>query len=269
MTRASDTTDGATVGPAGAPAEHSSGSRQAGLGGALGSLAAPRIVAISRLSAVDTVRARVIMAVDLGLLAPMERLPDAGEMAHAFGVSRASILRGLAALQEEGVIERRAGRYGGSFVRPGAHHDADVAVRSFIEDDGTVHSLIDERAVLEAGFAGIAAQSRSEEDVARLRELVDRMDATSSWAEFRNLDRAFHRLIAEAARVPLALDLFTRLNEQLDPYFLPYNMGLLHASNHEHRSIAEALARRSSSDATTLVREHVQELHESMYVGLT
>ena len=238
-------------------------------GGTLGPLSAPRITAIERLSAVDTVRARITMAVNLGLIMPGERLPGADEMAAAFGVSRASILRGLTALQTEGVVERRSGRYGGTFVRAGEHHDADVAVGSFTEDDPTVHSLIDERAILESGFAGIAASARTLEDLARLESLVDRMDTTESWAEFRNMDRDFHRIIAEAARVPLALELFSSINHQLDPYFLPYNMELLHNSNHEHRDILAALTHEDAQLASRLVFEHVRELHESMYVGLT
>lgn len=244
--------------------------RSAESASALSSLGGPRLAAIARLSAVDTVRARITMAVNLGLLRPGERLPDTGEMAHAFGVSRASILRGLTALQEEGVVERRVGRHGGSFVRSGngRGRGADHAVRSFIEDDPTVHSLIDERAVLESGFAGIAAQSREAEHLARLNDLVERMYRTESWAEFRNLDRSFHLLVAEAAQIPRAIPLFTRLNTALDPYFLPYGMGLLHRSNDGHREIVHALRRRDSRGAATLTKDHIQELHRSMYIGL-
>lgn len=232
------------------------------------SLQAPRVAAIARLSAVDTVRARVTMAVNLGLLAPDEKLPPAEEMAEAFGVSRSSVVRGLTMLQEEGVVVRRAGRYGGSYVRGGTHHSADEPVQSFIDDDPTVHALIDERAVLEAGFAALAAQHRVDDQLDRMRELIERMAVTESWAEFRNLDRAFHSLVAEAAHTPRALPLLSRVGEALDPYFLPYNMTLLHDSNDGHRQILEAVAQRDAGRAATLAVAHVQDLHRTMYVGL-
>ncbi|MEJ6490274.1 FCD domain-containing protein [Leucobacter sp. USCH14] len=242
-------------------------------------LEAPRVAAIARLSAIDTVRARITMAIDLGLLLPDERLPATEEMAESFGVSTTSVSRGLALLQEEGVIVRKAGRYGGSYVRGasgpgpgegrGAGRGADAPVQSFLDDDSHVHTLIDERAVIEAGFAALAAHERSAGALAELRELTARMAQTESWAEFRNLDRAFHRVVVEAAGAPRAVSLAARVNAELDPYFLPYSMGLLRDSNREHAEIVDALEREDAGAAARLTAAHVQGLHHSMYVGLT
>ncbi|MGW9021910.1 FadR/GntR family transcriptional regulator [Leucobacter chromiiresistens] len=245
-------------------------------------LRAPRVAAIARLSAIDTVRARITMAIDLGLLQPDERLPPADEMAESFGVSTTSVSRGLALLQDEGVIVRKAGRYGGSYVRGverGARRRArrvgdarsgdDAPVQSFLDDDSHVHTLIDERAVLEAGFAALAAHARTPQDVGALRALVARMAETQSWAEFRNLDRAFHRGVVAAAGAPRAESLAARVNADLDPYFLPYSMGLLRDSNREHEQIVDALERGDAGAAARLTAAHVQGLHHSMYVGLT
>lgn len=235
-------------------------------------LQAPRVAAIARLSAIDTVRARITMAIDLGLLLPDERLPPAEEMAESFGVSPTSVSRGLALLQDEGVIVRKAGRYGGSFVRVAGRavrHGDDAPVQSFLDDDSHVHTLIDERAVLEAGFAALAAHARPPEVLAVLRALVARMAETESWAEFRNLDRAFHRSVLAAADMPLAEPLVARVNAELDSYFLPYSMGLLRDSNREHEQIVDALERGDAGAAARSTAAHVQGLHHSMYVGLT
>ena len=238
-------------------------------GSALRSLNAPRVVSIARLSAVDTVRARIAMAINLELLAPEEKLPSAEEIAEAFGVSRSSVVRGLQSLQDEGVLTRRPGRYGGTYVRAGEHHSADGPVGSFVADHSTVHALIDERAVMEAGFAALAAKHRSEQQLQAMREHVLVMDRTQNWAEFRNQDRAFHLAVIQAAGTPLAEPAAARVNRALDPYFLPYSMGLLHDSNHGHRAILTAIEAGDSGSAAVLTAQHVQELHESMYVGLT
>ncbi|PRI11062.1 hypothetical protein B4915_09370 [Leucobacter massiliensis] len=160
----------------------------------------------------------------------------------------------------------------GSYVggaQQGGHHGADDQVRSFLDDDSHVHTLIDERAVIEAGFAALAAGARSEDDLARLRRLTARMAETGSWAEFRNLDRAFHQLVVASARTPRAEGQAARVTEALDPYFLPYSMGLLHDSNREHERIVAALEAGDAGAAARLTAAHVQELHDSMYVGLT
>lgn len=238
-------------------------------GSTLQSLSGPRIARIARLSAVDTVRARVAMAINLELLLPEERLPTADEIAEAFGVSRSSVVRGLRSLQEEGVLTRRPGRYGGTYVRAGEHHSADGPVGLFVADYSNVHALIDERAVLESGFAALAAQHRTEEQLAALAEHVGIMRSTENWAEFRNRDRAFHLTVVAAGHVPLAEPAIARVNRDLDPYYLPYSMGLLHDSNDEHSAILEAIRSGDSGRAAMLTVAHVQELHESMYVGLT
>ena len=209
------------------------------------------------------------MAINLELLAPEERLPSPEEIAEAFGVSRSSVVRGLQSLQDEGVLTRKAGRYGGTYVRAGEHHSADGPVGSFVADHAMVHALIDERAVMEAGFAALAAKHRSEEQLVEMRDHVEVMGRTQNWAEFRNHDRAFHQRVIEAGGAPLAEPSIARVNRALDPYFLPYSMGLLHDSNGGHLAILAAIEAGDSGAAAVLTAEHIQELHESMYVGLT
>ena len=76
----------------------------------------PALGGIRRLSALDTVRARIALAVDLGLLAPGERLPPTDQIAAALGVSEITARRALVSLCADGVLERRRGRSGGTLV---------------------------------------------------------------------------------------------------------------------------------------------------------
>ncbi|MDA3146364.1 FadR family transcriptional regulator [Leucobacter sp. UCMA 4100] len=227
----------------------------------------PTLSAISRLSAIDTVRARIIMAIKLGLLQPGEKLPHVDDMAEAFTVSRSSVIRGLATLQESEIIERKAGRYGGSFVCAEPNIDLDHAVDRFVEDTNLVRSLIDERAVLEAGFVALAVQHLTKGHLAQLESLVQRMRDTTDWAQFRNLDREFHMSIARIASVSRAIPLLQYIHEALDPYFLPYKIEYLYESNEEHQGIINALRDGDSALAATLTVAHVQDLHDSMFIG--
>lgn len=71
-------------------------------------LNAPPLGGIQRLSALDTVRARIALAVELGLLAPGERLPPTDKIAAALGVGDITVRRALASLHADGVLERGA-----------------------------------------------------------------------------------------------------------------------------------------------------------------
>jgi len=76
--------------------------RMAVLGDSPAGLAAPALTGIRRLSALDTVRARIALAVDLGLLTPGERLPTNSEIARALGVGEITVRRALVSLCDDG-----------------------------------------------------------------------------------------------------------------------------------------------------------------------
>ncbi|MDO9379787.1 MAG: GntR family transcriptional regulator [Nocardioidaceae bacterium] len=51
-----------------------------------------------------------------GSLVPTDRLPPEGDLAAALGVSRMTLRQALASLEQRGLVERRRGRRGGTFV---------------------------------------------------------------------------------------------------------------------------------------------------------
>ncbi|MFW6691028.1 FadR/GntR family transcriptional regulator [Streptomyces sp. MAR4 CNX-425] len=232
-------------------------------------LASTALAAIRRTSAVDTVRARISLAVDLGLLTPGERLPNVERTAAAMGVARITVRRALTALEQEGVVTRRPGRGGGTFIAEEPSGHTVPQVEAYAQDSERVHRLIDERAVLETGFALLAADRLDRAGLAVLDECVAAMDEAESWADFRAADERFHLGIARAGAQPRALDLYLRVTRELYLYFLPYPMSYLCESNREHRRIRDALAAGDAATAGRLLHEHVSALHRTMYVGLT
>lgn len=59
-----------------------------------------------------------------GTLTPGDRLPPESELAARFSVSRMTLRQALSALEEKLLIQRRRGRWGGTFVRePRVEHD--------------------------------------------------------------------------------------------------------------------------------------------------
>ncbi len=230
-------------------------------------LSSPALGAIRRTSAVDTVRARIALAVELGLVLPGERLPLPDATATAFGVSEITVRRGYRSLQDDGILVRRRGNTGGTFVADSPPGGVILAKAEYLADADHVNSLIDQRAIVESSAARLAASARSEEDLETLSEFVSRMKRVTDWAEYRAADVAFHARLVTAAALPAAVELHHRIATELYAYFLPYPLEYLRSSNEEHSRLVDALGSGDSGASAELAFAHVMELHQSMYVG--
>ncbi|MFK0104159.1 FadR/GntR family transcriptional regulator [Streptomyces sp. NPDC091217] len=231
-------------------------------------LQAPQLSGIRRLSALEAVRARIALAVDLGLLAPGERLPGTDRIAAALGVGEITARRALVSLCEDGVLERRRGRNGGTLVAEQPAKGVIDTTTAYRADTAAVHRLIDHRLVLECGIAHLAAEHADDAALAELQQLVDAMDRAESWAEFHGLDERFHLATAAATGVPGTDVPYATVLRELYRYYLPYPMAALRESNAEHRRLVEALRARDTAAAGAVAARHVETLHRTMYVGL-
>lgn len=230
-------------------------------------LASPALGAIRRTTAVDTVRARISLAVELGMLAPGQRLPGTDDTARAFAVSEMTVRRAYRALSDEGVVVRRPGHAGGTFIADAPAVGTVGEIDAYRADAAHVHALIDQRAVLEAGLAALASGTPGAEQLARLDELVEEMRVTPDWTGFRTADAGFHDVLARIAGTDGAVELHHRVTHELYAYFIPYRIDYLRASNDEHAQLVAALRAGDAGTASALAFGHVAELHGSMYVG--
>ncbi|WP_281535370.1 FCD domain-containing protein [Cryobacterium breve] len=234
----------------------------------LAALTAPSVTGITRLAAIDTVRARLALAVDLGLLLPGERVPPVEDVADALAVSPITARRALESLAEEGVLVRRRGRGGGTFVADVPAHSAVAEIRSYLADAAEVHELIDRRVLLECAIAHHAALAATDADLAALDLQIARMRTAASWTEYHLADESFHVGIATASGLDFALPLYRAALAALYRYFLPYPIAFLHGVNDDHADLVAALRRSDPVDAVRIARAHVEALHHTMFVGL-
>ncbi|GDY78869.1 hypothetical protein SAV31267_083540 [Streptomyces avermitilis] len=165
-------------------------------------LTALELSGVRRLSALEAVRARIALAVDLGLLSPGERLPGTAQIARALDVSEITARRALVSLCGDGVLERRRGRNGGTLVAAHPTPGTVLTTETYRTATDAVHRLIDHRLALECGIAHLASVRASGEDLSELQEIVEEMDRAPSWAEFHGCDERFHLRLAEATGVP-------------------------------------------------------------------
>jgi GntR family uxuAB operon transcriptional repressor len=129
-----------------------------------------------------------------GEFPPGARLPAERELAVKLGVSRASVREAIISLEIGGLVEVRVGT--GIFVtvpgaQPGAA-DRDAGPGPF--------DLLNARKLIEGEIAAVAAVEASQDDVAALRQSVERMEANiDDFVVREETDREFHLRIAKAS----------------------------------------------------------------------
>lgn len=193
-----------------------------------------------------------------GDLTPGERMPSERQLAEAFGVGRSAMREALKALSLIGLVEVRQGD--GTYVRR-----ADSALLSEVIEWGLLlgekrtMDLVEARQELEASIAGLAAMRRSEEDLAELKQLLDRMaDATGS-EPFVDADVAFHLKLAEAAGNTALRDIHSSVQALLRTWIsrvLSSSANMI-PSYQEHVPIYGAVARGDAEAARQAMQAHM------------
>ncbi len=201
----------------------------------------------------DTV-ARIVQTVRLGVVAPGESLPSERDLAARYEVSRDTVRQAIGELADAGYLERRRGRYGGTFVADPVPAPARLELTSAELDD-----VLGLRRVLEAGAArAVASRELTGAERAELRARHAAVGAASE-AEYRRLDTLLHLAIAELAGIPSLLALLTenraRINAWLDAFPL-LARSIEHSDTQHDRIVAAVLAGRPEA-AETAVIEHL------------
>ncbi|MFF3336800.1 FadR/GntR family transcriptional regulator [Streptomyces sp. NPDC002888] len=199
----------------------------------------------------ELVRSRIALQVRLKSVSPGDRLPDAGVLAEELGISEITVRRALEGMCQDGLLDRRRGRAGGTFVAPGwgevvaLMHDADEAA-----------SLDAFHLLLECGLVAHGAGELPAGRLEGLRGLVDEMDVADDPARLLELETRFHLDLAETLGGPgvreFAGDLLGRLCLLLptpDP-------AVVRAQNRCHAELLTELGRGAMDPAVRAVKAH-------------
>ncbi|NLE73012.1 MAG: FadR family transcriptional regulator [Actinobacteria bacterium] len=198
-----------------------------------------------------------------------DRLPAERALAPELGVARSTLRQALAGLEREGYLTRRVGAGGGWFVTDLAQPAAEwqEAMRLRLRE---VRDIIDYRIAVESRAAELAAVRRTAEQLARMKEIVDRTAEVAPSTdgepisralagELRSLDAEFHALVIEAAdsrRVAEAVlaaraELFateTRVTYEHIAAGLP----------RDHRRVLDAIVQRDADTARVAMEAHIR-----------
>lgn len=203
---------------------------------------------------------RLLQVIRLRLVDHGERLPPERELARSLGISRVTLREAIRVLAEEGYVESRRGRTGGTFViyRPRAPEAGDLARVAAGRAAQVRDALVFRRAVETGAAEHLAATGLAAADADRLRAALAAVNAAPP-AEYRRLDVRFHLTIAELTGSPLlaaaCADARLRVTDLLDaiPVLRP---NIEHAAV-QHAAIVAAILARDPAAAHRAMAEHL------------
>ncbi|MCH6161903.1 FadR/GntR family transcriptional regulator [Streptomyces marispadix] len=229
---------------------------------------------VARSRTYELVLTRIEQLIHDGRLRVGDRLPPERELSELLGVSRAAVREALRVLEAQGALRPRVGTGPDSgnviAAMPGAGLTQflrlHIALAHFPLDD-----VVEARAVLERSSARLAAERARSEDLARMREQLDRMDAESLPREvFNDCDTDFHVAIAEAAGNRLVADLTVSVRNAVRKTLLTVfnrvdDWELLAARlRAEHHEIYDAVAAGEVDRAGDAVEAHIRSVHREI-----
>ena len=204
---------------------------------------------------------------------PGDRLPSETELTRLFSVSRGSVREAMKILSALGIVDIRRGD--GTYVSRGGNESLfDPLLFKLIVSQPEFAEIKELRLILEKNVARLVIERASDEEIAKLRESFEKMQALRTQGEIDHeqllvCDLEFHALLGQSCH-NLPLETVYRFVMQ---YFKPYI-----ADSHRKRSdpyqepveshekILQAIERRDASSIEQSV-EYSMEVWENLILG--
>ncbi|HEV8635010.1 MAG TPA: FadR/GntR family transcriptional regulator [Chloroflexota bacterium] len=201
-----------------------------------------------------------------GKLGPGDALPPERDLARQFGVSRVTVREALRTLQLVGLVETRQG--GGNFVcEPSLDHVVAPLSTVLQHSRRRRAELLDARAVFEPAVARLAAERRSEADLAELEAILARQSERVARGELAvEEDSAFHLALARATGNGVVVHVIETINRLL----LESRERSLKTPDRPrrslegHRRIAAAIRVRDAEAARRAMLDHIDAIGQSL-----
>ncbi|CAB3798582.1 Pyruvate dehydrogenase complex repressor [Paraburkholderia caffeinitolerans] len=194
------------------------------------------------------------------------KLPSERVLAQEYGVARNTVREAIQRLAARGLVASRAGagvfvtdQLRTGFVSPWGQLVADHPA---LRDD-----ILEFRRVLEGATAYFAAMRASDDELARIRALVQELERTRACDDKvaeAAADAKLHEVIAQASHNAMFLHLHTSVLGMLREHITINGTGLREqnadASEHlllQHRTLCEAILTRRPEEARTAMQTHI------------
>jgi len=229
---------------------------------------------LERRKVYEQVAEQLLGQIGSGRLKAGDPLPPERELTESFGVGRSSIREALRMLESQGVI---VGANGGAFVVADVGNPLNSSLRLVftLDDRAGLHDLFELRRIIDCEAAALAAERRTDEQLAALDEAIDEMEQTLEAngrdQRFVDADLRFHLTIAEATgnrllvySMQAARDVVRRALEQVVNVPRSPESAIV-----EHRAVREAIAASNPDWARNAMREHLERVERDAEKGVS
>ncbi|MCP4339220.1 MAG: FadR family transcriptional regulator [Desulfobulbaceae bacterium] len=190
------------------------------------------------------------------------------ELAISMAVSRTSVRNAINKLVTMGLLEHRQGQ--GTFVSSPDNRKGNPLAAAMATDEATLDDLLEVRMGLECNAAMLAAQRATETDLKAIEKSIEEMEQDLETTDKIGTgpDTAFHMAITFSTKNPVLIHLMRNFYDFL---FVGIKKNLTHMYMDRkaledviahHRTIFEAIQRRSSKEAFEAMRTHISYVQE-------
>jgi GntR family transcriptional repressor for pyruvate dehydrogenase complex len=205
---------------------------------------------ITRSNVTEEVYERLLSQIISGTWTAGRRIPSEHKLVEMLGVSRITVRNALHRLIGIGLLESRHGD--GTFV---TKLKSDIGIGlltpSFLLDDHNVNEILEFRAIIEIGAAGLAALNATEEEAEELKRLAGELFAhAEDYTAYAHWDFLFHQALGKAGHNRMIIKVSELVRDMLESAFvniLRHTGGPLQIPRHE--KIADCVANRDSEGA--------------------
>jgi DNA-binding FadR family transcriptional regulator len=203
-----------------------------------------------RVGLIDQAAARFREEVVSGRWPVGERIPTEAALVAEFGIGRNTVREALQSLVHAGLLRREQGR--GTFVISSSELTGTLERQLA---GGSRRHYLELRLALDSTAASLAAASRTDADVAQLRDLRDRREAV--WSHDPDAraraDLDLHRAIVEATHNPLYVTLYSSMLDVFAVHMRDDESGDEDAAHRRHHELVEAIAEGDTDRAAVSV----------------
>lgn len=197
-----------------------------------------------------------------------EQIPSERELSVIFSASRLAVREALAQLEALGLVEKRVGAKGGTFVLPLTLNSHRRNREEIAKNWEVMLKIFEFRAVIEPEAAFLAAERMTDEELKQLQEYIEAsMNPDCSREVFRALDVKIHLSIAQASGNPYLgkaiRQIRTKINPALD--LMPFSEHVRSVNNQEHEALFLALSSHDGLKSRKLMKQHINMSAEAIY----
>ncbi len=206
-----------------------------------------------------------------GRLHPGDLLPPENELARQLSVSRTVIREAMRTLIAKDLIQVRAGSRTVISIPSGKSLAQSMAMLLHSgNSELDIDKVVQVRRVLEIEIAGLAAERRTVEDLARIEETLHQMARASDRESFAIIDVDFHTALAMATHNELFVLLLDSISDvMLETRRTGYDVpGTLERGLKFHRAIFEQIKAGDANGARLAMREHLLEGEDTLRKAL-